>query len=499
MSGIRYKQIRDINIMPYYILASGNTISNPATNIYSQVISATTYYNLPTDIRVTGGTYSNGTIVFTNNTGGTFNVIGLNTGSTFYGNVNYIDFNTTATTTHQEGRIHWNDNIKSLEIDTENANVQIQVGHQVVQRVYNGTGGVLTKGTVVYINGEQGQRPTITKADYSADTSSASVIGLVMADINNGANGYIITNGILEGLNTISYSAGTSLYLFTGGTYSSTKPIAPKHDVRIGKVVVSNATTGSIYVSIQNGYELEELHDVIATGATYGDLLVYSAYSGSDVWVRSKTLTGSYTINGGLSVTGETSTNTLKISTIGSGTSVTNLGIDSSGNVVSGTTGSGSTINLGFYPIPIATSSVAIGTGSNDYYLNVKIPYSLTVASVSFSSSIAGSDNVRVAIYRGQDTTATLVGQSSSALVSTLNTFNITAEVGQNLSFTAGQWMVIAVAVGGTTTNLYGSSCPSNTAIAWFNATDSTGGFPTNPRSKTGTRTSFPSFEINVA
>jgi hypothetical protein len=47
----------------------------------ANTISATTYLNLPSsaggsDIRVTGGTYSNGTALFTN-TGGTFNVTGF--------------------------------------------------------------------------------------------------------------------------------------------------------------------------------------------------------------------------------------------------------------------------------------------------------------------------------------------------------------------------------------------------------------------------------------
>lgn len=206
--------------------------------------------------------------------------------------VNQIDFNLTAVTTHQEGRIAWNDDIKSLEIDTDNPNVQVQVGHEMVIRVNNQTGSILTKGTVVYINGAQGQRPTVTKADYSADTSSASVIGLVAADINNGANGYVITSGILEGVNTIDYTAGTSLYLFTGGTYSSNKPQAPDHDVRIGKVVVSNATTGSIYVNVQNGYELDELHDVRITSVSENDVLVRSTYNGSPVWVNTKTMSG---------------------------------------------------------------------------------------------------------------------------------------------------------------------------------------------------------------
>jgi hypothetical protein len=60
----------------------GNGILTGQTNIGSSTISATTYQNLPTDVRVTGGTYSAGTVTFTNNTGGTFNVTGLTTGST---------------------------------------------------------------------------------------------------------------------------------------------------------------------------------------------------------------------------------------------------------------------------------------------------------------------------------------------------------------------------------------------------------------------------------
>ena len=64
---------------------TGGTVTG-ATNftggLSANTISATTYYNLPTDIRVTGGTYSNGTSVFTNNTGGTFNVTGYYTGAT---------------------------------------------------------------------------------------------------------------------------------------------------------------------------------------------------------------------------------------------------------------------------------------------------------------------------------------------------------------------------------------------------------------------------------
>ena len=65
---------------------TGGTVNGATqfTNgLTANTFSATTYQNLPTDIRVTGGTYTAGTASFTNNTGGTFNVTGFVTGDTF--------------------------------------------------------------------------------------------------------------------------------------------------------------------------------------------------------------------------------------------------------------------------------------------------------------------------------------------------------------------------------------------------------------------------------
>ena len=63
----------------------GNSIIGGDLNVNSNLgvigsISATTYQNLPTDIRVTGGTKSGSIITFTNNTGGTFTVTGITAG-----------------------------------------------------------------------------------------------------------------------------------------------------------------------------------------------------------------------------------------------------------------------------------------------------------------------------------------------------------------------------------------------------------------------------------
>ena len=59
------------------LTTTGNTSLQGVT---ATTISATTYYNLPKDVFVTGGTYTSGNAIFTNNTGGTFTVSGFNTG-----------------------------------------------------------------------------------------------------------------------------------------------------------------------------------------------------------------------------------------------------------------------------------------------------------------------------------------------------------------------------------------------------------------------------------
>ena len=62
------------------ITFTGGTVSGATSftnGLSANIISATTYQNLPLDVNITGGTYSAGTITFTNTTGGTFNVTGI--------------------------------------------------------------------------------------------------------------------------------------------------------------------------------------------------------------------------------------------------------------------------------------------------------------------------------------------------------------------------------------------------------------------------------------
>lgn len=148
----------------------------------------------------------------------------------------------------------------------------------LLKEVYNETGATLTKGTIVYINGGHGNLATITKALATNDSTSAQTFGMVQNNITNNNNGYIVVIGDVIDLVTNSFAVGTQLYLsgVTAGTYTSTKPYAPTHLVYVGVVTRSHPTQGIISVKIQNGYEMDELHNVDALSPANNDILSYN-------------------------------------------------------------------------------------------------------------------------------------------------------------------------------------------------------------------------------
>ncbi len=148
----------------------------------------------------------------------------------------------------------------------------------LIREVYNSTGSTLAKGTVVYINGGQGNLPTVTKALATGDATSAQTFGVVQSDITNNNNGYVVVAGGIDNLNTNGFSVGAALYLSptTAGAWTTTKPYAPDHLVYIGTVVRSHPTQGVVEVRIQNGYELDELHNVSAQTPSNNDGIFYN-------------------------------------------------------------------------------------------------------------------------------------------------------------------------------------------------------------------------------
>jgi hypothetical protein len=216
-------------------------------------------------------------------------------------NVDNLNFYTTSSAAGAVGRFVWNDGDGTLDLGLKGGNVTLQLGQEQVARVYNAEATTLNDGEIVYISGSQGNRISVKRAGNSAEAGSRNTIGMITETILAGTEGFVTTNGVVNGLNTIGLTAGATLYLSTNGGYTQTKPVAPAHTVIVGFVQRVHASVGSIFVKIDNGYELDELHNVIDTSTTssYGDLLVRSG----SLWTNSKQLTGSYGITGSLQAT----------------------------------------------------------------------------------------------------------------------------------------------------------------------------------------------------
>lgn len=142
----------------------------------------------------------------------------------------------------------------------------------------------ITKGTPVYLYRAAGNKPSIRRAKNTSDQFSAKTLGLASENIGVGQHGLILVQGLLTGIDTSMYTEGDTLYLgATEGSMTATKPYAPNHLVYLGVVVRTNQGQGEIYVRPQNGYELDEIHDVNIdrnVPLTNGQILVYNSSNG---------------------------------------------------------------------------------------------------------------------------------------------------------------------------------------------------------------------------
>jgi hypothetical protein len=153
--------------------------------------------------------------------------------------------------------------------------------------VVNKTGNNLlaTGYKVLKVQTAQGQRLAVDYALADSDANSADTIGVVYQNINNNQTGKIIVIGEITGLNTTgslqgeTWDDGDLLFLspFVDGGITNIRPTAPNHGVIIGYVVYSHVNQGKIYIKIDNGYEIGELHNCYLPTPTHNDGIFWSS------------------------------------------------------------------------------------------------------------------------------------------------------------------------------------------------------------------------------
>ena len=184
------------------------------------------------------------------------------------------------------------DMLKSV-YDTDDNGI-VDHAESMVTTCRNSTGSTIYKGTIVYLSGSTGNRPNILKALATSDATSAQTFGVVEDDIANNSDGRVVTLGAISNLDTRSSAThpftsdtladGDILYLSptTPGYVTNVKPYAPNHIVYVGMMVRTHPTLGTIVYRIQNGYELDELHNVSAQTPSNNDGLFYE--SSTSLW-----------------------------------------------------------------------------------------------------------------------------------------------------------------------------------------------------------------------
>jgi nitrogen fixation protein len=236
-----------------------------------------------------------------------------------------IELDQTPTGTASVAVTRWNDTIGSTETTLKGGSVVIKNGVDLVARVVNKVtpNTTLTKAAyqVVKVSGAQGQRLAVDFAQGNNDLNSADTIGVVTETIATNQEGFILTVGQLEGINTTgslqseTWADGDVLYLSptTAGAMTNIKPTGlTGHIVVLGYVEYAHAVHGKIYVKIMNGWELDELHNVYINPSTLANNDVLTYDSASSLWknkqsnylqIVSKDITDSSALTGTTAIT----------------------------------------------------------------------------------------------------------------------------------------------------------------------------------------------------
>jgi hypothetical protein len=170
-----------------------------------------------------------------------------------------------------------------LEGEVQNNTIISGIVYSAQVNVKNGEEGTIYKGQPVYIKDAHGTNIIVGLASNTGESTSSKTLGLIVQDaLAQNEFGTVITEGFLGGFDASIANAGDPIWLGPTGSliYGLTnKPYAPDHLVYLG-VVTRAQNNGELFVKVQNGYELDELHDVAVKESASGQFL----FKNNNLW-----------------------------------------------------------------------------------------------------------------------------------------------------------------------------------------------------------------------
>jgi len=248
------------------------------------------------------------------------------------------------------GAMRWNSDDGTLDLGLKGGNVTLQLGQELVQPVKHATNDGLDNGKVVYITGSTGDNKKVLYARANNEATSSKTLGVMTETVTGGSKGFCTTFGLVRNINTSNLTEGGAVWLSkdTAGAMTAVRPEAPNHGVFIGFCVRKHASTGVIFVNVQNGYELNELHNVYVPSPTNGQVLTY--VSGNSRWeaatVADQSATNELQTIDQFSLSGQTLSASLSSDGVAPSTvTLPVVGITAGTNVTVSSTGGNFTIN----------------------------------------------------------------------------------------------------------------------------------------------------------
>lgn len=204
--------------------------------------------------------------------------------------------------TYANGLIFIHPDEKCPSVYTEIEGVTLNLSQELTSRGVNNTGDTLPNGTIGYMSGVLGNRPTIAPAQANSATT-AKVYGMFTHDVANNVEGFVTHIGLVHDLDTSAFEAGDTLYLSatTPGAFTNVAPTAPNYVLEVGRVLVSHATQGIIFFSVPSTSVLTGI--VVNSVTVNNDVTVGGNINGRDIEADGTKLDG---IESGADVTDAT-------------------------------------------------------------------------------------------------------------------------------------------------------------------------------------------------
>ena len=263
---------------------------------------------------------------------------------------NAITFDITpATLPTTPGTLYWDsaDGNQTLSLIMEGNHATQQIGEEIYYRIK--ASSAITEGQAVMFTGTVGASGGLTGAPATGLTASTAsyLMGVATQDIPLNDWGYITQFGLVRGINTNTWVAGTILYLdpTVAGGLTSTVPLAPNPKVQMCAVVYQSATVGSLFIRPTFGGELGQYEgDVGFTSVAAGNLIRRNA--GNTAWENVTTIPNT------------------QVSGLGTMSTQAASSVAITGGTINGTTIGGSTAAAGTFTTCTATTFSGIDGGT---------------------------------------------------------------------------------------------------------------------------------------